>query len=74
MLGVRLAEGLALQPHESPPATRLAGERLLDREALRRGIARLTLDGRLMADRVARELLSTPHQGSSRSNSARTTA
>jgi hypothetical protein len=54
---VRLAAGLRLAPDEIAAAARLAAEGLLDRRALRRGVARLTLDGRLMADRVARDLL-----------------
>jgi hypothetical protein len=54
---VRLAAGLRLAPDELAAASRLAAEGLLQRAALRRGIARLTLDGRLMADRVARDLL-----------------
>jgi putative oxygen-independent coproporphyrinogen III oxidase len=57
MLGVRLAEGLELAPDEAAPAPDLARAGLLDVDALRAGIARLTLDGRLMADRVARALL-----------------
>jgi oxygen-independent coproporphyrinogen-3 oxidase len=57
MLGLRLADGLALAPDQRAPAARLAAEGLIDRAALGDGIARLTLDGRLMADRVARELL-----------------
>jgi hypothetical protein len=56
MLGVRLAEGLELA-EPAPAAARLAGDGLLDRAALARGVARLTLDGRLLADRVARELV-----------------
>jgi putative oxygen-independent coproporphyrinogen III oxidase len=56
MLGVRLADGLELL-RPVPAATRLRSEGLLDPAALERGIARLTLDGRLLADRVARELL-----------------
>jgi oxygen-independent coproporphyrinogen-3 oxidase len=55
MLGIRLADGLALA--DPAPAARLAGRGLLDGDALRRGVARLTLDGRLVADHVARELL-----------------
>ena len=57
LLGLRLAEGLELEPGERATAARLAHEGLLDRAALRGGIARLTLDGRLLADRVARDLL-----------------
>jgi hypothetical protein len=57
MLGLRLAEGLELAPGERAAAARLAHEGLLDRSALGRGVARLTLDGRLVADRVARALL-----------------
>jgi putative oxygen-independent coproporphyrinogen III oxidase len=56
MLGVRLADGLELSGSASA-AARLADEGLLDPLAMGRGIARLTLDGRLMADRVARDLL-----------------
>lgn len=56
MLGVRLASGLALDA-PAPAASRLAAEGLLDPGRLRRGVARLTLDGRLMADRVTRDLL-----------------
>jgi putative oxygen-independent coproporphyrinogen III oxidase len=56
LLGVRLAGGLELTPDEAARARALdAG--LLDAAALHAGIARLTLGGRLMADRVARELL-----------------
>jgi len=46
-----------LDDGERPAAARLADDGLLDREALDGGRARLTLDGRLMADRVARALL-----------------
>jgi hypothetical protein len=53
---VRLAEGLELE-EPAPAAAGLARDGLLDRAALARGVARLTLDGRLLADRVARELL-----------------
>ena len=56
MLGVRLAAGLALDG-PVPAARRLAGAGLLDAGALSGGVARLTLDGRLLADHVARELL-----------------
>ena len=56
MLGVRLAEGLALR-EPAPAAPRLARDGLLDPAALARGRARLTLDGRLLADGVARDLL-----------------
>jgi oxygen-independent coproporphyrinogen-3 oxidase len=55
MLGIRLADGLAVA--DPAAAARLAARGLLDRDALRRGVARLTLDGRLVADHVARELL-----------------
>jgi putative oxygen-independent coproporphyrinogen III oxidase len=57
MLGLRLADGLELAPDQRVHAARLAAEGLVARAALGDGIARLTLDGRLMADRVARELL-----------------
>jgi putative oxygen-independent coproporphyrinogen III oxidase len=56
MLRIRLSEGLELT-RPAPAAARLADDGLLDRPGLARGIARLTLDGRLMADRVARELV-----------------
>jgi oxygen-independent coproporphyrinogen-3 oxidase len=56
LLGVRLEEGLALED-PAPAAPLLADRGLLDRAALARGVARLTLDGRLAADHVARELL-----------------
>jgi putative oxygen-independent coproporphyrinogen III oxidase len=56
MLGVRLADGLELTgPAEA--AARLAAGGLLEPAALARGVARLTLEGRLLADRVARDLL-----------------
>ena len=54
MLGVRMREGVAL---EGPVPATLAGSGLLDADALAAGIARLTLAGRLFADRVARELV-----------------
>jgi putative oxygen-independent coproporphyrinogen III oxidase len=59
MLGLRLAEGLAVTG-PAPAAHSLADAGLLDRGALERGTARLTLDGRLLADRVAVTLLSRP--------------
>jgi hypothetical protein len=43
----------------APAALRLAEDGLLDPAALARGTARLTLEGRLMADHIARELLHT---------------
>ena len=49
---IRLAEGLPLDGEDTAG---LAG--LLDPAALARGVARLTPDGRLLADHVARELL-----------------
>ncbi len=52
MLRIRLAEGLPLDGEDT---ARLGG--LLDPAALARGVARLSLDGRLLADHVARELL-----------------
>jgi oxygen-independent coproporphyrinogen-3 oxidase len=56
MLRIRLAEGLALDA-PAPAAPGLAARGLLDTRALREGVARLTLDGRLVADRVSRALL-----------------
>ena len=52
LLRIRLAEGLPLDGEDTAG---LAG--LLDPAALARGVARLTPDGRLLADHVARELL-----------------
>jgi putative oxygen-independent coproporphyrinogen III oxidase len=57
MLEVRLADGLTLDAAALAAAAQLADDGLLDGEALEDGRARLTLDGRLLADRVARELL-----------------
>jgi len=57
MLRIRLAGGLELERHQAAAARALAAAGLLDDAALEQGIARLTLDGRLMADRVARRLL-----------------
>ena len=56
LLGVRLAEGLALE-EPAPAAPLLADAGCSTGAALARGVARLTLEGRLSADRVARELL-----------------
>jgi putative oxygen-independent coproporphyrinogen III oxidase len=56
MLGIRLADGLRLDA-PAAAAARLVDEGLLDAAALAGGVALLTLEGRLMADRVARELL-----------------
>jgi oxygen-independent coproporphyrinogen-3 oxidase len=60
MLGIRLAEGLPLDRSASGAAADLAAAGLLDADALAGGTARLTLAGRLLADRVARELLAAP--------------
>jgi putative oxygen-independent coproporphyrinogen III oxidase len=57
LLGVRLAGGLPLGDGEPARARLLERDGLLDPAALQAGVARLTLAGRLMADRVARELL-----------------
>jgi oxygen-independent coproporphyrinogen-3 oxidase len=57
LLGVRLRDGLALEEPIPASAPRLAAEGLLDAAALARGVAQLTLEGRLFADRVARELV-----------------
>jgi oxygen-independent coproporphyrinogen-3 oxidase len=56
MLGVRLAEGLALRDGERATAADLAARGLLDDRALRDGRAVLTLHGRLLADTVVRAL------------------
>jgi oxygen-independent coproporphyrinogen-3 oxidase len=59
LLGLRLAEGLPLAAAatSAQAAQAAADDGLLDAAALARGVARLTLDGRLLADHVARELL-----------------
>jgi oxygen-independent coproporphyrinogen-3 oxidase len=57
MLGLRLAEGLALRDGERASATELAGRGLLDRDALAAGRAVLTLRGRLLADTAVRALV-----------------
>jgi putative oxygen-independent coproporphyrinogen III oxidase len=56
MLGLRLAEGLALVDVDAAAARRAAGDGLLDERALRGGRAVLTRRGRLLADRVTLEL------------------
>jgi oxygen-independent coproporphyrinogen-3 oxidase len=56
MLGVRLAEGLALRDSERATAFQLAERGLLDPAALDGGRAVLTLRGRLLADTVVRAL------------------
>ena len=57
MLGLRLADGLPLAAGAGTAAAGLADAGLLDEGALAGGRARLTLDGRLLADHVARTLL-----------------
>jgi coproporphyrinogen III oxidase-like Fe-S oxidoreductase len=57
LLGLRLVSGLELTPAETPRAAALERDGLLAPAPLRAGVARLTLDGRLMADHVARELV-----------------
>jgi putative oxygen-independent coproporphyrinogen III oxidase len=57
MLGVRMADGVALRDGELASADELARRGLLDTGALARGRAVLTLPGRLMADAVTRELV-----------------
>jgi putative oxygen-independent coproporphyrinogen III oxidase len=56
MLGVRLAEGLELRDGERATASDLAARGLLEPSALAVGRAILTLQGRLLADTVVREL------------------
>jgi oxygen-independent coproporphyrinogen-3 oxidase len=60
LLGVRLAEGLRLDPAGAtgvaPTLARLAEDGLLDAPAAADGVARLTLRGRLLADGVVRDL------------------
>jgi oxygen-independent coproporphyrinogen-3 oxidase len=60
LLGIRLADGLALDEvgvDAAGEAARLAADGLLDAGALGDGWLRLTLRGRLLADRVVRDLL-----------------
>ena len=60
MLGVRLADGLALgadDPARAAAAQAEAAAGRLDPDALAGGRAVLTLDGRLLADAVARALV-----------------
>jgi oxygen-independent coproporphyrinogen-3 oxidase len=53
LLGIRVREGLTLAPGQEQTAAPLAAEGLLDGGALARGVALLTLEGRIAADRVA---------------------
>jgi oxygen-independent coproporphyrinogen-3 oxidase len=61
MLEIRLADGLVLGDDDAAAAdaaaARLAEDGLLEPDALAAGRARLTLDGRLLADHVARTLV-----------------
>ncbi len=52
LLGIRLRDGLALAPEQEEAAGRLAADGLLDGPALARGVAVLTLEGRIAADDV----------------------
>jgi oxygen-independent coproporphyrinogen-3 oxidase len=56
MLELRLREGLALDELDPPARAALTAQARAGRLELRDGRATLTLDGRLMADAVAREL------------------
>jgi len=61
MLGIRLSDGLALDALEPSGRARVAtlvDDGLLDAEAVAEGRALLTLRGRLLADRVALDLVS----------------
>ncbi|MET0683992.1 MAG: radical SAM family heme chaperone HemW [Solirubrobacteraceae bacterium] len=60
LLGIRVREGLELEPAQRPAAADLAADGLLDREALARGAALLTLEGRIAADAVALALAPSP--------------
>ncbi len=60
LLGIRVREGLALEPGQERTAAPLAAEGLLDGAALARGVALLTLEGRIAADRVALRLAPAP--------------
>ena len=60
LLGIRVREGLALEPGQERAAAPLAAEGLLDGAALGRGVALLTLEGRIAADRVALRLAPAP--------------
>jgi putative oxygen-independent coproporphyrinogen III oxidase len=53
LLEIRLREGLALEPAQEASADALAADGLLDPAALARGVALLTLEGRIAADSVA---------------------
>ncbi len=60
MLRLRLAEGLPLSrlaPAEREAAAEAGAEGLVDQDALNDGVAVLTLPGRLLADRVVRDVL-----------------
>ena len=57
MLGVRLAEGFAATDAPGPSLEAFAAEGLIDARRLRQGRVVATLSGRLLADRIARELL-----------------
>ncbi len=57
MLGIRLRQGIAIPPNTpAQTLTQLVLDGLLEKESLARGRLVLTLQGRLLADRVIREL------------------
>jgi len=60
LLGIRLREGLALEPVQVDAAADLAADGLLDPDPLDHGVARLTLEGRIAADAVALALAPSP--------------
>lgn len=64
MLGIRLAEGLPVADLADTAVERVAADGLIDPAARRGGRAVLTLPGRLVADRVTRELLTSSPVGS----------
>ena len=74
LLGIRVREGLELEPAQRPAAADLAADGLLDPEALARGVALLTLEGRIAADGVALALAPSPAPLSSSARRAGTSS
>ena len=57
LLGVRLADGLQVAPEKRERLSELVAGGLLEPQAAERGVALLTLRGRLLADTVVRALV-----------------